>query len=214
MSPVGQDLELRGSFDVARGGQSQLSDFTLMNARIFFRNFAGRESQFNAAGKRNFGLAIHPEDAKILRDQGWNVKQLRAREEGDQPQDWLPVEVSYRNKPPRVVMVTEKFNRATGNIEAVRTTIPEEQVEMVDFAETTNIDVKINPYPYDFNGNKGVKAYLKAMYITIRMDELEKKYASIPEVDFEGNMLDVLDLGFEEGIIDGEIIEDIDINDM
>lgn len=212
--PAGQDLEIRSSNAVATGGRPQLSDITLMNARIFFRNFAGRESQFNAAGKRNFGVAIHPEDAEILRQQGWNVKQLRAREEGDVPQDWLPVEVSYRNKPPRVVMVTEKYNRASGQIEPVRTTIPEEQVEMVDYAETTNIDIKINPYPYDFNGNKGVKAYLKAMYITIRMDELEQKYAAIPEVDFEGNMLDVVDLGFEEGIIDGEIIEDIDISDM
>lgn len=196
------------SQEIAHNRPQGLSNVMIEDARIFFRNFAGREGQYNQPGDRNFGLALPPDAAEKMRQDGWNVKQLRAREEGDTPQDWVPVSVSYKNRPPRVVMIAEKYNRETDTIEPVRTTIPEAQVEMLDYADTSNIDVMINPYVYNFNNRSGVKAYLASIYITIRMDALEKKYAAIPEVAFDGGPLEIADHQFDEGIIDGEILED------
>lgn len=196
------------SQEIAHNRPQGLSNVMIEDARIFFRNFAGREGQYNQPGDRNFGLALPPDAAEKMRQDGWNVKQLRAREEGDTPQDWVPVSVSYKNRPPRVVMIAEKYNRETDTIEPVRTTIPEALVEMLDYADTSNIDVMINPYVYNFNGRSGVKAYLASIYVTIRMDALEKKYAAIPEVAFDGGALEIADHQFDEGIIDGEILED------
>ena len=39
------------------------------------------------------------------------------------------------------------------------------------------MDLTINPYVWEANGNTGVKAYLGTMYVTIAEDPLDAKYA-------------------------------------
>lgn len=41
------------------------SKIVMENARLIFRNFEGREEQYNRKGDRNFGLVI--EDAEVVR---------------------------------------------------------------------------------------------------------------------------------------------------
>lgn len=149
----------------------RLDNVVFENARIMFRNFAGREAQFNSAGDRNFCLFLDPEKAEDMRSEGWNVKQLRAREEGDEPQDYIQVAVNYsKGRPPRVVLLTSK----------ARTELGADEVAMLDYADIKNIDVVLNPYEWDVNGNTGVKAYLKTAFVTLNEDELELKYAEDP----------------------------------
>lgn len=188
------------------------SSVTIENARLFFKNFSGEETQFNEAGKRNFGVALPADVAEEMLKDGWNVKVLKSRDEGDEPQPWVKVNVSYKNRPPRVVMIAERYNHATQEFERVRTQIPEELVGMLDFADMANVDLTINPYTYDVQGRRGVSAYLGAIYVTVKMDALERKYASVPEVDFNsGEMLQIEGPGgYEEEVVEGELIEDGD----
>lgn len=144
------------------------------NARLMFRNFAGIERQFNSEGDRNFAVFLDPDMAEKLRTQGFNIKQLRAREEDDIPQDYLKVKVSFdKGRPPRVVMITSR-----GRLE-----LGVDELPMLDYAEIKNADIVINPYHWTANGNTGVSAYLKSAFITINEDELDLKYSDVPDAN-------------------------------
>lgn len=177
-----------------------VSPVTIENARIVFRNFAGREGQYNREGDRNFGVLLPEDVAKVMEEDGWNVKYLRPREEGDVPQPWVQVSVSYKGRPPRVVMVTSRG----------RNTLSEDLVEALDYADIANVDLILNPYEWIVNGKSGVKAYLKSIFVTIEEDELERKYADLPEIDFTGRPLAIgtgSDEPVEFEVYDAELVD-------
>lgn len=178
------------------------NDGTLLmeDARILFRNFAGKEGMYNREGDRNFCVLLDPELAKDMKADGWNIKQLRAREEGDEPQDYIQVSVSYKNRPPRVMIVTSRG----------RTSIPEEMVEMLDWVDVKSVDLIVRPYHWNVSGKTGVKAYMQSIYITILEDALEQKYADVPYAELEGAGEAPLELeaGQDPSVIDVEFFED------
>lgn len=184
--------------------RKQLSDIVIEGARIIFRNFEGRGEKFNNEGDRNFTVVLE-DDALVesLLADGWNVKYLKAREEGENPTAILKVKVSFKGRPPRIVFVTSRGQSAP---------ITEAETFMVDFADMKNVDLIINPFHWDVNGKTGVAAYLKTIYITLNEDELELKYADVPELKRGEDKLAIEsgsgpeDLG-EMNVLEGEIIE-------
>src|SRR5690606_5920013 len=83
---------------------------TLENVRIMFRNFEGREQTYNKAGDRNFCIALTQDIAEAMKQDGWNVKQAKPREEDDAPQDYIQAKLGYggKGRPPRVVIITSR----------------------------------------------------------------------------------------------------------
>lgn len=154
-------------------------EVTFENARIIYRNFEGRETMFKPKGYRSFTVVLEDEvDARNLAAQGWNVKWPKDRDVDDEedirnPTLEVAVKYSEKARPPKVVMITAD----TG----IRTNLDEDTIGSLDWADIVNVDFIIRPYYWDVGGKQGKKAYLKSMFITIEEDELDRKYAAVPE---------------------------------
>ena len=144
----------------------QPAQFKVEGAQILWPNFAGRETQMNAAGKRNFCIVLTPEQGEQLIADGWNVKINEPREEGDDPFYYITVKVNFGARPPRVVLVTSKGN----------TNLDESTAELADFADIRYADVICNAYEWTVAGKSGRTAYAKTVILVIDEDDLELKY--------------------------------------
>ena len=109
--------------------------------------------------------------AEEMKADGWNIRFLEPREESEQRRAFMQVAVSYKNRPPKVVLISSRG----------QTMLEEDKINMLDWAEIDNVDLTINPSRWDVNGNKGIKAYLRSIYVTIVEDELDQLYSNVPD---------------------------------
>lgn len=147
---------------------------TIENARLIFRDFTGERNRFNS--DRTFGVVLDPDFADELERDGWNVKRLPPREDGDEPLCFLQVKVTFGKVPPKIVLVNGRSKKQM---------LDEKTVGILDWIQIENADLIIRPFNYDFNGHSGTKAYLSTLYVTKATDSLEEKYADIPDEDEE-----------------------------
>lgn len=153
----------------------RVSKINMENARITFRNFSGEPTKFNkAGGQRSFAVVLDQDLALQLKADGWNVKWPKEDERYMDPgiEDprlpYLAVKVSYMNTPPKAIMI----NGEGGS----KTRLTEQTIGNLDFAQIENVDLIINPYHYEVNGNEGITAYLEAIYVTVVADPFYEKY--------------------------------------
>ena len=131
------------------------------DARIIYRNFAGRGDKYNREGDRNFAVLIPDEEiADELTHRGWNVKVKPPREEGDTPFMYLPVKVKFNDRGPSVYLRTGR----------VQNRLEEEDIGRLDRIDIIGVDLDIRPYDWEVNGKTGRTAYLQSICVTQDVD--------------------------------------------
>lgn len=152
-----------------------IPNLTIENAILKFRNFAGKQGNYNPAGRRNFCVLLDEEVAIRLKEENWNIRWLKPTDEYDKPQAYVQVEVNFNVpentsiQPPKVVLVSSRGKNLLG----------EDDVKNLDWADIAKADVTIRPRLWDDHGTWRVKAYLKSLWVTIFEDELESKYYDV-----------------------------------
>jgi hypothetical protein len=150
--------------------KEEVPTFMIEDARIIFRNFAGRETMYNLPGARNFAVILDETSAKKMHEDGWNVKWPKPDDNGDIGEPYVAVTVQFKYYPPRIVMMTSR----------ARVPLTEDTVEVLDWADIAKIDLICRGNIWNDKGD--IKAYVKSMFVTIEEDYLERKYA-INEVE-------------------------------
>lgn len=141
------------------------------DARIIYRNFAGRGDKYNREGNRNFAVVIPDEEtADELTNLGWNVKIKPPREDGDTPFMFLPVKVKFNDRGPNVYL-------KTGN---VQNKLDEESVGLLDSIDIIGVDLDIRPFDWDVNGKQGRTAYLQSIRVIQDVDRFAGDDGNFP----------------------------------
>lgn len=152
----------------------------LENAKIQWRNFSGDAKPFNDAGKRNICIMLDPDQAEALEAEGWPIKYAKPLEEGGPVRPFIKADIKYTERSqPKIKMITSRGMQ----------TMDADTVFALDYVGMANVDLVIRPFKWEFGGKEGVKAMLNSLYMTIREDELDRKYADVPEIDASGNLL-------------------------
>lgn len=135
------------------------------------RNFKGEESQYNQKGSQNFCVLIDPDTAKVLKADGWNIRQLKDREiDGDTQvgANYLQVQLGWKVRPPHIIMIDGLGNRVK---------LDEGTVEVLDDFDYERVDLILRPRRWDPLDQSKIKAYLQTGFFTIVEDELMREYA-------------------------------------
>ena len=161
------------------------------NARIIFKNFEGRATDFNEEGRRNFSLIISggtfddgrpgskpvvlnaEEMAEALMAEtnefgdGWNVKIKPPYAEGEEPFMHMKVNVSTRRGCPPM------YVNSAGNVRR----LDEDTMGMIDHIAIRNVNLDIRPYDDKKGGRSFRSAYLDSIEVIQEIDRFAARYA-------------------------------------
>lgn len=142
-----------------------------------FSHFSGAEEGFNQAGDHNFTVILDPEHGDDLYAKGWNVKYSDAQDEGDPQERLLKIRISAKFGLPTIYFIKTNAEGQT------RKMLIDEAVFLKQIRRDTfeKMDVIVQPAPSDKwqrqDGAKGVGAYVKEMYVTMKESRIGSKYS-------------------------------------
>lgn len=178
------------------------------DAEIMFRNFAGIAREFNSPGSRNFCLVVPKDQALQMKEAGWNIKETKVREEGDEPKYYTQIKVNFdTGRPPKCVLISSAGHQVLGVPDSEHPNVAD--VGILDAIDIKKVDVLINPYENKRpDAQYKYKGYLRSIYVTMDEDTLELKYAGLLNGDGQSpNDEPLPDIGsedFPEGVWAGE----------
>lgn len=133
-----------------------------------FRNFSGEKRQYNNNGKRTFVAFLDEETGRALQERGWYLRWREPRDEMEGPEAWITPEVRFDKYRPKITLISG----------GVRTDLDESNIALLDTAEIKRCDVKLSPFSWNFNGQDGIKGFVRTMYVTLQDDDFGGMYAN------------------------------------
>lgn len=149
---------------------NRLSIENLRNRDIIYRNFSGRQTQYNRNGNQKFSIVIDPAMGAKLAKEGWNVKSRPSK--NDEEEEFCTLEVRVRFD---LSFARPKIKQFTRNGSVV---INEHNIANFDDAEFKQADIVLRQYAWtNPAGETGVSAQLAEMYVRLEEGVLEAKWA-------------------------------------
>lgn len=145
--------------EIMKNGRVRVEDAQLMRFGNF-SNFSGKPGKYNEEGKRNFAIELSPEDADMLKAEGWHVNFLVPRNPDESGKYFIRIKVNFGFISPKIRFV----NSNGGFVE-----IGEDEVGQLDYCDIANADLILNL------SRKGA-AYLHSMWVTLEEDPFAAKY--------------------------------------
>ena len=163
---------------MARVEKLELENAKIMGGR--FKNFSGKETDYNREGARYINVVIPSDKVDELTSKGWTVKSLPAREDGDEPVYFMKINIRFLDdggfSDPKIYKGVSPDNMHKVTIDTVAD---------LDRDEFENIDLVVRPYHWSRKGGEeGISAYLDEMYAIIKGSRFSAKY-SIKDDDEE-----------------------------
>lgn len=137
-----------------------------------WRNFSGKEGAYNREGDRNFAVRLPDDVAKAMAADGWNVKMTKPQDGEDEGNPYLSIAVSFKGRPPEIYVITTAKGRVR---------LGENEVATLDWLNYDVADIIVSPYEWSVRENSGIKAYLQKMFVVIKEDALDLKWADVQE---------------------------------
>lgn len=168
---------------------AKLKAVKIEDAQIAFKDFTGTVGDFNQYGNKNFTLILHPDtpiglvwekDGKKYEEEevaswlgmtdahgfAWNLRPPKTIDENDPDKMYLNVTVSYAKFAPTVIQI----------VDGTPVPLVAETISTLDTQRILTADVAFTPSYWERATGKGIKAYLKTMYVTVEVDEFASKY--------------------------------------
>jgi hypothetical protein len=151
--------------------------YRIKKAEIWFPNFAGMQSQFNQAGKRNFKVAVSEELAADLEDQGIRITELKRRDDTE-PQRYTTKIGVYPDS--KIFLVTDDHKAQP---------IPVDESECIDrefrngLIRNGEVDVKFHVSVNNRLNPPAPYLRLDAIYFPVDMDDQSDDYSDYQMVD-------------------------------
>lgn len=144
-----------------------LSNLTIRDAIIIFRNFSGTRDKYKS-NVRGFSVVVTDPLAAQLAQDGWNIRPLRMRDGDEEQRYQLPVTVGFKVRPPKIICVN--------GFDGQGVELTEGNIATLDWCKILKADVVIRPREYTVNGKSGIKAYLQSLGVIIESDEVMNDY--------------------------------------
>ena len=188
-------------FIVNERGKEQLF---IEDAKIRFHNYAGLQTDFNAAGNRNFDVILPDNEMAVaMGEKGWNVKIRKPRDPEEPPYYTLNVKINMNSKYPptfeQIVkggdnIVYDEIDLGTfdPNKPTQRRHGKDDPEKTPDEMNLTKIVVVINGSSWESQFGSGIKAYLDQFYFC----EKAPIYGNYYDEDYEEEELDTEKIPF------------------
>ena len=139
-----------------------ISHLEIDDARIVYRNFEGRGTDYNKEGDRNFAIVIPSQElAEELREDGWNVKIKEPKTPDEDVFMYLPVKLAFNDYGPNIWLHNRRVKRQLGP----------DTVGCLDRVRLASVDLDIRPYDWTRpNGDSGRSAWLKGLRANQALD--------------------------------------------
>lgn len=156
------------------------TNVVVKNACIMFTNFAGEKDRFNM-GKPQFNLVLTEEAARDLQADGWNVRIMPAREEGESPTYMTNINVAFSDDGRRNPTI-KLYSSLDGKRVCRR--LSAETIGILDDIRLERINLRIGSFNYD--GDKyTMKGYLHELQAVQKAEQtsFDDDYADYQDND-------------------------------